>query len=70
MVYVVPEPQNFSIPKCKSLEEKQVHTAVGQLNANFFTKAQHLLRHRQDLEVSDSEQEQSGSCSLSEATGD
>jgi hypothetical protein len=70
MVYVVPEPQNFSIPKCKSLEEKQVHTAVGQLNANFLTKAQHLLRHRQDLEVSNSEEEQSGSCCLSEATGD
>jgi hypothetical protein len=56
MVYVVPEHQKFTIPKCKTLEENQVHIAVGQLNADFFTKAHHLLRQR-ILEASTSEEE-------------
>mmetsp|Transcript_33264 Transcript_33264/g.69675 ORF Transcript_33264/g.69675 Transcript_33264/m.69675 type:complete len:505 (-) Transcript_33264:236-1750(-) len=59
MVYVVPEPTKFSIPKCESLKKNQVVVVAGQLNADFFPKALSTLSRQQNLEERSCEEEHS-----------
>jgi hypothetical protein len=57
MVYVVPEPTKFSIPKCDSLEKNLVAVVAGQMNADFFPKAFSVLSHQKNSEERSWEEE-------------